>query len=80
MGLLKIIVAALATTGDKANGKKFWIGVVATVAGVGSFWTPAAPVAKELVTAGLTLMGVGLIHKAQKHTDAAHAARQLESH
>ena len=63
---MKWLINALAKTGDWANGKKTLLGLVFTGVGIGLFFTPAAPVAKEVVVAGLTLTTAGAIHKAQK--------------
>ena len=63
---MKWLINALAKTGDWANGKKTILGLALTGVGIGMFFTPAAPAAKEVVVAGLTLTVGGAIHKAQK--------------
>lgn len=49
-----------------SNGKKTILGLAMTTVGVALFWTPAAPAAKEIVSAGVTLALVGLTHRAAK--------------
>lgn len=63
---MKHITSVAASAWNWSNGKKTAIGLVMTAVGVALFWTPAAPAAKEIVSAGVTLTLVGLTHKCAK--------------
>ena len=69
MNWLKGLVAVGAKIWEGANGWKTVAGVAMTVGGVALCWTPAAPVAKEIVSAGVMLTVVGLTHKAAKKAE-----------